>query len=47
MERYGKGQTGEGGREYTYHCLSLNLEACRFTVPPAVALSNNISSGKL
>jgi hypothetical protein len=24
MERYGKGQTGEGGCEYTYHCLSLN-----------------------
>jgi hypothetical protein len=24
MERYGKGQIGEGGCEYTYHCLSLN-----------------------
>ncbi len=24
MERYGKGQTGEGGCEYTCHCLSLN-----------------------
>ena len=24
MERYGKGQTREGGCEYTYHCLSLN-----------------------
>ncbi len=24
MERYGKGQTGEGGCEYTNHCLSLN-----------------------
>ena len=23
-EIYGKGQTGEGGCEYTYHCLSLN-----------------------
>jgi hypothetical protein len=23
MERYGKGQIGEGGCEYTYHCLSL------------------------
>jgi hypothetical protein len=47
MERYGKGQTGEGGGEYTYHCLSLNGEACRFTVPPAVALLNYISSGIL
>ncbi len=24
MERSGKGQIGEGGCEYTYHCLSLN-----------------------
>ncbi len=24
MERYGKGQIGEGGCKYTYHCLSLN-----------------------
>ena len=24
MERYGKGQIGEGGCEYAYHCLSLN-----------------------
>jgi hypothetical protein len=47
MERYGKGQIKEGGCEYTYHRLSLNLEACRFTVPPAVALLNYISSGKL
>ncbi len=24
MERYGKGQIGEGGSEETFHCLSLN-----------------------
>jgi hypothetical protein len=24
MERYGKGQIGEGGCEETFHCLSLN-----------------------
>jgi hypothetical protein len=47
MERYGKGQIGEGGCEETFHCLSLNWVACRFTVPPAVALSNYISSGIL
>jgi hypothetical protein len=28
-------------------CLSLTWETCRFTVPPAVALINYISSGKL
>ena len=43
----GKGQIVEGGCEETFLCLSLNREACRFTVPPAVALSNYISSGKL
>ncbi len=43
MERYGKGQIGEGGCEYAYNCLSLNGEACRFTVPPAVVLLNYIS----
>jgi hypothetical protein len=48
MEIYGEGQIGEGGCEYTYHCLSLNfLEACRFTVPPVVALLNYISCGIL
>jgi hypothetical protein len=45
MERYGKGQIGEGGCEETFHCLSLNCEACLFIVPPAVALSNYISCG--
>ena len=43
----GNGQIEEGGCEETFLCLSLNREACRFTVPPAVALSNYISSGKL
>ncbi len=43
----GKRQIGEGGCEETFHCLSLNWEACRFTVPPAVALLNYISSGIL
>ena len=39
--------TKETRREYAYHCLSLNWEECRFTVPPAVALLNYISSGIL
>ncbi len=43
----GKVQIREGGCEKTFHCLSLNWEACRFTVLPAVALSNYISSGIL
>ncbi len=37
----------EGGCEETFLCLSLNCEACRFIVPPAVALLNYISSGIL
>ncbi len=41
----GKRQIVEGGCEETFLCLSLNWEACRFTVPPAVALLNYISSG--
>ncbi len=45
MERYGKGQTGEGECEETFLCLSLKKEKCRFIVPPAVALLNYISSG--
>ncbi len=47
MERYGKGQIREGGCEETYHCLIQTKEKCRFTVPPAVALLNYISSGVL
>jgi hypothetical protein len=47
MERYGKGQIGEGGCEETFHCFSQTWETCRFTVPPAVALLNYISSGIL
>jgi hypothetical protein len=34
----GKGQIEEGGCEETFLCLSLNWKACRFTVPPAVAI---------
>ncbi len=45
MERYREGQIGEGGCEETFHCLSQTWETCRFTVPPAVALSNYISCG--
>jgi hypothetical protein len=37
----------EEGCEETFLCLSLNCEACRFTVPPAIALLNYISSGIL
>ena len=47
MERYGQGQIGEGGCEKTFHCLIQTKEKCRFTVPPAVALLNYISSGIL
>ncbi len=43
----GKGQIREGGYEWTFHCLSQTWETCRFTVPPAVALLNYISSGIL
>ena len=43
----GKRQIVEGGYEWTFHCLSQTLETCRFTVPPAVALLNYISSAKL
>ncbi len=43
----GKGQIGEGGCDETLLCLILNWEACTFTVPPAVALLNYISSGIL
>ncbi len=43
----GKGQIREGGCEETFLCLSLNWVALRFTVPPAVALLNYISSGIL
>ena len=39
----GKGQIREGGCEETFLCLSLNCEACRFTVPSAVAPLNYIS----
>ncbi len=44
MERYGKGQIGEGGCEETFLCLSQTKEKCRFTVPPAVTQLNYISS---
>jgi hypothetical protein len=37
----------ETGCEETFLCLSLNCEACWFTVPPAVAVLNYISSGIL
>jgi hypothetical protein len=43
----GKGQIREGGYEWTFYCLSQTWETCRFTVSPAVALLNYISSGKL
>ena len=43
----GKGQIGEGGCEETFHCLIQTKGKCRFTVPPAVALLNYISSGIL
>ncbi len=42
-----RGQIREGGCEETFLCLSLNWEACRFTVPPPVALLNYILSGIL
>ncbi len=41
----GKRQIVEGGCEETFHCWSQTWETCRFTVPPAVALLNYISSG--
>jgi len=40
----GKRQIVEGGCEETFHCWSQTWETCRFTVPPAVALLNYISS---
>jgi hypothetical protein len=43
----GKGQIVEGGCEETFHCLIQTKEKCRFTVPPAVALLNYVSSGIL
>ncbi len=43
----GKGQIIEGGCEETFHCWSQTWKTCRFTMPPAVALSNYISSGIL
>ncbi len=43
----GKRQIVEGGCEESFLCLSLNWEACRFTVPPVVALLNYISSNIL
>jgi hypothetical protein len=43
----GKRQIVEGGCKETFHCLSQTWETCRFTVPPAVALLNYISSGIL
>ncbi len=42
-----KGQIEEGGCEETFLCLIQTKETCRFTVPPAVALFNYISSGIL
>jgi len=39
----GGGEIEEGGCEETFLCLSLNCEACRFTVPSAVAPLNYIS----
>ncbi len=42
----GNEQIMEGGCEETFHCWSQTWETCRFTVPPAVALLNNLSSGK-
>ncbi len=41
----GKRQIVEGGCEETFHCWSQAWETCRFTVTPAVALLNYISSG--
>ncbi len=41
----GKRQIVEGGSEETFHCWSQTWETCRFTVPPAFALLNYISSG--
>ncbi len=43
----GKRQIVERGYEWAYLCLIQTKEKCRFTVPPAVALLNYISSGKL
>ncbi len=40
-----KRQIVEGGCEETFYCLGQTWETCRFTVPPAVALLNYISSG--
>ncbi len=47
MERYGKGQIGEGACEETFHCLTPIKEKCMFTEPPGVALLNYISCGIL
>ncbi len=43
----GNGQIGEGGCEETFLCFIQTKEKCRFTVPPAAALLNYISSGIL
>jgi hypothetical protein len=43
----GKRQIGEGGCEYTFHCLNLTWETWTFTEPPAVALLNYTSCGIL
>jgi len=43
----GKRQIVEGGCEETFLCLIQTKEKCTFTVPPAVALMNYISSGLL
>jgi hypothetical protein len=43
----GKRQIVEGGCEETFLCLIQAKEKCTFTVPPAVALMNYISSGLL
>ncbi len=42
-----EGEIGQKGCEQTFLCLSLTWETWRFTAPPAVALINYISSGKL
>jgi hypothetical protein len=43
----GKRQIVEGGCEETFLSLIQTKEKCTFTVPPAVALMNYISSGLL
>jgi hypothetical protein len=40
----GNRQIVEGGCEETFLCLIQTKEKCTFTVPPAVALMNYISS---